>query len=179
MAKKVEIVALVSVLGQPSYDKSRWANFFGEKLAKVTKGKDKIAAKRRREEQDVKRRHDEETAINDKALSRLIFKDGGEDCCVCYEKQVYIKTCTKEVIDIDLYGLMCKEFHILCMKCLSSMWDLASGPVRYTCPICRVNVRRYSLPPSFVKEGGFQTEHNQDGSMQVWYMKRGERIYLE
>ena len=44
MAKKVEIVALVSVLGQPSYDKSRWANFFGEKLAKVTKGKDKIAA---------------------------------------------------------------------------------------------------------------------------------------
>ena len=36
MAKKVEIVALVSVLGQPSYDKSRWANFFGEKLAKVT-----------------------------------------------------------------------------------------------------------------------------------------------
>ena len=37
MAKKVEIVALVSVLGQPSYDKSRWANFFGEKLAKVTK----------------------------------------------------------------------------------------------------------------------------------------------
>ena len=44
MAKKVEIVALVSVLGQPSYDKSRWANFFGEKLAKVTKGKNKIAA---------------------------------------------------------------------------------------------------------------------------------------
>ena len=44
MATKVEIVALVSVLGQPSYDKSRWANFFGEKLAKVTKGMDKIAA---------------------------------------------------------------------------------------------------------------------------------------
>ena len=44
MAKKVEIVLLVSVLDQPTYDKSKWAAWFDVKLANATKGKDKIAA---------------------------------------------------------------------------------------------------------------------------------------
>ena len=44
MARKVEIVLLVSVLDQPTYDKSKWAAWFDVKLANATKGKDKIAA---------------------------------------------------------------------------------------------------------------------------------------
>ena len=67
MAKKVEIVALVSVLGQPSYDKSRWANFFGEKLAKVTKGMDKIAA--------IMSRRDHCVAARSRlSLARILFQ---------------------------------------------------------------------------------------------------------
>ena len=137
-----------------------------------------------RAKKDAKRKQFEHHIVRMKSLWENQGMHDGMDCCVCYEKTLYVEGDSFEEqawierqrydagedSSYKLYGFHCDEMHIICLKCLyhsSPGWTDF-----YKCPVCNQKVQ-IEPPTAITEEGGLRSD-----SKGTFYTKRGEKVYF-
>ena len=46
--------------------------------------------------------------------SRIRSEEGGMNCCVCYEKSIYVRVNPNKMYQ---YGMLCANAHVICFAC--------------------------------------------------------------